>query len=92
MMTDAPAWAAPWTAFIPIPPTPMTMTTSPARTSAERTADPHPVETPQLVRQATPKGTSSGHGIADWCETVEHWLKVATPAPWPTGWPSKRMR
>ena len=48
--------------------------------------------TPQLVRQATSRGTSSGHLIADWTDTVDHSLKVATPAPCPIGFPSRVIR
>ncbi len=37
---SAPAIRAPWMAFMPMPPTPMTTTVSPARTSAVWTALP----------------------------------------------------
>ena len=39
-MFRAPAILAPWTALMPMPPMPMTMTVSPALTSAVRTALP----------------------------------------------------
>src|SRR3712207_7215564 len=41
----SPAAAAPWTAFMPTPPAPMTTTFSPGRTSATFVAEPHPVVT-----------------------------------------------
>jgi hypothetical protein len=77
---------------MPMPPTPSTMTTWPGRTSAELTAAPQPVLTPQLVRAATSMGMSAGIFTADLTDTVEYWLKVATPAPWPSGFPSSSMR
>src|ERR1019366_5048457 len=90
--TEAPAWLAPCTALIPIPPTPMTTTTSPGLTSAELTAEPHPVPTPHPVRHATSSGTSSGQCTAESTETVDHWLNVASPDSWPRPLPSKVIR
>ncbi len=48
----APAAAAPWTLLMPTPPTPMTTTVSPGRTSATRVAEPQPVVTPQPTSAA----------------------------------------
>jgi hypothetical protein len=70
MITVAPAWAAPWTAFMPMPPTPMTITMWPGWTSAEFTAE--PVPTPQLVSEARSNGMSGAHFTAESTETVEH--------------------
>ena len=77
---------------MPIPPTPMTTTTSPGVTSAELTAEPHPVPTPQPVRHATSRGTSSGQRTAESTETVDHWLNVASPENCPTPLPFSVIR
>src|ERR1700733_12004423 len=79
-------------AFMPIPPTPQTMTTSPGRTFAELTAAPHPVGTPQLVRHAATRSVSGDTFTADMTDTVERSLKVDSPAICPTGLPSKDSR
>ena len=74
MMTEAPAWAAPCTALMPIP-----FSDShhddhiTGLTSAELTAEPHPVLTPQLVRQAAASGMSDP-GIS----------RPTSPTPWRT--------
>ena len=61
----APASRAPCTAAEPRPPTPMTATSSPARTPPAYTALPHPVATPQPVRQATSGRKDGSTGITD---------------------------
>ena len=48
----------------PTPPSPMTATDDPGRTSAVFTAAPTPVVTQQPIRAATSGGTPSGIGIA----------------------------
>ena len=90
--SDAPACAAPWTALMPIPPMPITITTSPGRTSAELIAEPQPVPTPQPIRQALSSGMSSCTLTAESTATVVTSAKVEMPHIWPTGWPSYESR
>ena len=52
MMWRAPAIRAPCTAPEPTPPMPTTTTVSPGRTLARSTAEPKPVEMPQLISAA----------------------------------------
>ena len=52
MMVRAPAMRAPWMAPDPTPPHPMTTTVSPGLTLARSTAEPKPVEMPQLMSAA----------------------------------------
>ena len=52
MMVRAPAMRAPWMAPDPTPPHPTTTTVSPGLTLARSTADPNPVEMPQLMSAA----------------------------------------
>ncbi len=87
MTLDAPAWAAPCTALIPMPPTPITITVWPGPTSAEFTAEPHPVPTPQPTRQALSSGMSSGTLTAESADTVVVSTNVEMPHIWPTGSP-----
>jgi hypothetical protein len=61
----APACAAPWTALIPIPPTPMTITTCPGCTWAAFTAEPQPVGTPQPSSAAERSETCDGMRMQD---------------------------
>ena len=61
MTLAAPACEAPWTALIPIPPMPMTITVCPGCTWAELTAEPQPVPTLQPSRQTL----SSGQVVVD---------------------------
>jgi len=77
---------------MPTPPTPITITVSPGCTLALFTAEPHPVATPQPTRQATSNGMSSGIFTAELTCTVLCSEKVAIPAFWPTGTPSRCIR
>jgi hypothetical protein len=87
MMRDAPAWLAPWIALAPMPPTPMTMTTSPGPTCAAFTADPQPVGTAQPSRAATSRGTSLPilialhSGMTVYSENAERRPACATSSP-----------
>lgn len=58
MIAVAPAYRAPWTADRPTPPAPATITVSPGRMPAVRTAAPQPVSTPQLTSAAAASGRS----------------------------------
>ena len=80
MTFNAPAWAAPWTALAPTPPTPITMTVSPALTCPVWTAAPQPVPTQQPSRQAAVKSVSAGTLTAECTEMVLYSLKADTPA------------
>ncbi len=67
----APAAAAPWTAFMPTPPAPMTTTFSPGRTSATLVAEPQPVVTPQPTSAASSSGMSGSIFTTDaWCTVM----------------------
>ncbi len=92
MIVVAPAWAAPCTALMPMPPMPITITVWPGRTWAEFTAEPQPVGTPQPTRQITSSGRSSGTFTAERVEIVVHWLNVEIPDIWPIGWPCSVRR
>ena len=81
----APAWAAPWTALMPMPPIPITITVWPGYTSAEFTADPQPVPTPQPTRHALSSGRSSGTFTADATRPTECSANVEMPHICPTG-------
>ena len=85
----APACAAPWTALMPMPPMPMTMTVSPALTSPAWTAVPQPVPTPQPTRQATSSGMSLGIFTVERTSTVVISANVPSPHIWPTSAPSE---
>ena len=51
---------SPWITFRPTPPTPKTAAVSPGATFARFSTEPTPVRTPQPMRHADAKGTSSG--------------------------------
>ena len=78
----APARAAPWTALMPTPPTPITMTASPGRTPAALTAEPNPVPTPHPSRQTVSRGTSSGTLTRECSGTTLHAEKVEISRNW----------
>ena len=65
---------------MPTPPQPMTATDEPASTSAVLRAAPRPVVTPQPMRAAMSKGTSSGIGTAQPASTTTSSAKVPVPA------------
>ena len=90
MTLAAPACEAPWTALIPTPPMPMTITVCPGCTWAELTAEPQPVPTSQPSRQTLSRGRSSSTLTAESAETVVVSTKVEMPHIWPTGCPSRR--
>ena len=78
----APARAAPWTAFRPTPPAPITTTVSPGRTRASRATAPIPVMTAQAIRQALVSGTPSGIATAcDACTTTSS-ANAPQRSPW----------
>ncbi len=79
MMWAAPACAAPCTALMPIPPMPCTMTVCPGYTSAELTAAPQPVPTPQPSRHSLSSGRSLSTLIAESTLTVVYSLNVDSP-------------
>ena len=54
----APAIFAPWTALMPMPPTPMTATLSPGLVPARSVAEPKPVATPHDTSATASKGRS----------------------------------
>src|SRR5579862_3641092 len=85
---DAPASAAPCTALMPTPPTPMMITTSPVRTLAALTADPNPVPTPHPSRHTVSRGTSSGTLTSDSSGTVLQAENVEISMNWLTSRPS----
>jgi len=67
---------------MPTPPTPITMTVSPGRTSAALTADPNPVPTPQPRRHTVSRGTSDGILTSDCSDTTLHADKVEIMRNW----------
>ena len=73
---------------MPMPPTPMTITVSPARTAAVLTAEPQPVGTPQPTSTALSSGRSSSTLTAEFWWMTPYWLNVPSMhiAPyWPRG-------
>jgi hypothetical protein len=88
----APAWAAPCTALMPMPPTPMMITVSPGRTWALLTAEPQPVPTPQPSRHTLSRGRSLSTFTAELTDTIVVSQNVEMPHIWATGWPSRVVR
>ena len=76
----------------PTPPSPMTATVDPARTSAVLTTAPTPVETPQPISAATSGGTPSGMGTTALAGTTWWVLMVPMERYARTGDPSARER
>ena len=72
----APACRAPWTALMPMPPTPKITAVSPALSAAELTAEPQPVGTPQPTRTALSSGRSSSTLTHEVWLMTPYWLKV----------------
>ena len=84
----APAYRAPCTALMPMPPMPETITVWPGRTLAVLTAEPQPVGTPQPTRTALSSGRSSSTLTTEFWWIVPYWLNVPSMhiAPyWPRG-------
>ncbi len=88
MIWRAPARRAPCRAPEPTPPHPTTTTVSPGRTLARSTAEPNPVEMPQLIRAAALSDASGSIFTSDaslttmWSANVPSWvirLTLASP-------------
>ena len=88
----APARRAPWMAFRPTPPAPITTTTSPGLISAVCTAAPSPVMTPQDRSDAASIGIPSGKGAIWLSSTTTRSAKAAQLRPCATALPSGRVR
>ena len=90
MIWRAPARRAPWMAPEPTPPQPMTTTVSPGLTLARSTAEPNPVEIPQLIRAAARRDTpgsiltSEASLASTVSENVPSWVIRFTF--WPSRW------
>ena len=91
MMRSAPASRAPWIAFRPTPPAPMTTTSSPARTLAAFTAAPTPVMTPHVKSEAMSSGISSGTGAIWEVSTTTFSAKAPQFMAWKTYVPSAML-
>ena len=85
MIVPAPASPAPWIAFSPTAPQPITATEAPGCTGATRVAAPTPVITPQPIRQARSNGISRGTRIAPECGTTAYWACEETTEKWWSG-------
>ena len=85
MTARAPMARAACTLLMPTPPTPMTMTTSPAWASDMWVTDPHPVATPQLTSAARSSGTSRSIFTADRTSTTVCSLSAEMPWACSTG-------
>jgi hypothetical protein len=68
------------------------MTTWPGSTSAEFTAEPQPVPTPQPSRHMVSRGTSSGTFTQFHSDTTEYSENVEIIRNWWMSWPSWCMR
>ena len=88
----APEVAAACTALMPIPPTPITITTSPVVKSAMFTTEPQPVATPHPSSTALVRSTCCGTLIALRVSMVLYSLNVEIPAICATGLPSRLIR
>ena len=88
----APATTAPWIALRPTPPHPITATLSPAAMSAEFTAAPNPVSTPQPISAACGKPTSSGMRCAAVAGTTQCSANTPSPSMCATGSAPRRKR
>ncbi len=96
MICRAPARRAPCTAPDPTPPQPTTTTVSPGWTLARSTAEPKPVEMPQLMRAAACRDTAGSIFTSDVSlartvsENVPSWVIRFTflPPRWWRHWPS----
>ena len=80
--------ARPCTTLSPTPPQPKIATELPGRTSAVYNTAPTPVMTPQPIRLACGKGSSSGTGIACAAATTVCVQNVPTPPTAVSAWPS----
>ena len=70
MIRAAPPSEAPWIAFSPTPPAPITATVAPGRIAAVLSTAPTPVITPQASRHASSGAMSAG--------SFTHWLRSTT--------------
>ena len=89
MTAAAPAIAAAFTAFKPIPPAPNIATKSPFLTRAVLSTAPAPVANAQPMRAALSRGMSLRMGVRRFSETIASSLKVVT-APAFIFWPPLR--
>ena len=86
-MGVAPASAAPWIAFTPTPPAPMTTALLPGVSWAVLRTAPTPVMTPQARRHARSSPRSAGMTTScDWSTTTDS-ANPATRMPALSGWP-----
>ena len=86
----APAIAAPWIAFRPTPPAPITTTELPGRTAAVFATAPKPVITPQASSEAASRGRLEGIATTcDWSTTTRS-AKAAVRSPCTKGSPPGR--
>jgi hypothetical protein len=92
MIFDAPASRAPWTAFRPTPPHPMTSTDDPASTLAALVTAPTPVGTEQPLRAAWGNGMSLRIGISISDGQTTYSEKVPMRAIWKISCPLWRSR
>ena len=88
MIRPAPASAAPWMAFSPTPPAPITATLAPGRSRAAFTTAPTPVMTPQASRHARSGARSSGSRTNWLASTTTASAKAAVFMPWASGAPA----
>ena len=92
MILLAPDSMAPWTAFSPTPPQPITSTVEPASILAWRVTAPTPVATQQPTRAACGHGMSLRIGTTISSGTTTSSAKVPMRAIWLMPWPLCLMR